>query len=79
MGFGKAERIVLGVVSVALFIGLGLLILQNFQDVATGQANTSIGDLITKLTTTVTWVGVLIVVAFAAIVLGMVRGKELGG
>lgn len=76
MGFGKAEKIITGIVTVSLTIGVGLLILQSFQDTATGQANTSIGTLVTKLTTTVTWVGILIVVAFAAIVLSLVKNRD---
>jgi len=76
---GGMQAFILGIVSVAVVLAVGLIVLTELQTAAlvggvTGGATTSAsnatGSIITKLATVPTWIGIIIVVALAFIVLG---------
>ena len=74
----KAEKIVEGVGGVGIGLAITLLILQGFQGVATGTANTTVTTIITYLSNTTTWINILIIVAFAAIVMMVYKARKNG-
>jgi hypothetical protein len=79
---GGLQTFILGIVSVAVVLAVGLIVLAELQAVADdGVAGATVagnatGDIITKLTTVPTWIGIIIVVALAFIVLGFFYTKQ---
>jgi len=76
---GGMQAFILGIVSVAVVLAVGLIVLTELQTaslvggVAGGNptnASIATGSVITKLATVPTWIGIIIVVALAFIVLG---------
>ena len=76
---GGMQAFILGIVSVAVVLAVGLIVLSELQTAAqvggvstgaTTTASNATGSIITKLATVPTWVGIIIVVALAFIVLG---------
>jgi len=76
---GGMQAFILGIVSVAVVLAVGLIVLTELQTaarvggVATGAAtaaSNATGSIVTKLATVPTWIGIIIVVALAFIVLG---------
>lgn len=66
----------------AMVLGVSLLVLNEFMtssSVTGTQAATAINTTITKLATVPTWIGIIIIVAFAAIVIALVRSGIIGG
>ena len=80
---GGMQAFILGIVSVAVVLAVGLIVLSELQTAsltsagATTTASNATGTIITKLTTVPTWIGIIIVVALAFIVLGYfyMRGR----
>ena len=71
---GNLQGLVLGVVVIAIILGVGLIILAEFASSADtdSAAQNATESIIDKLADTPTWIGILIVVVFAAAVLGAV-------
>ena len=76
---GGMQAFILGIVSVAVVLAVGLIVLTELQTAAlvggvtggaTTNASVATGSIITKLATVPTWIGIIIVVALAFIVLG---------
>ena len=76
---GGMQAFILGIVSVAVVLAVGLIVLGELQTaslvggVAGGSttiASNATGSVLTKLSTVPTWIGIIIVVALAFIVLG---------
>ena len=71
---------VMGIVALAMVLAIGLLVLQEVQTatlvggVAGGNstiASNATGSIVTKLATAPTWIGILIIVGFATVVLSL--------
>jgi hypothetical protein len=76
---GGMQAFILGIVSVAVVLAVGLIVLSELQTAAlvggvaggaTTAASNATGSVLTKLATVPTWIGIIIVVALAFIVLG---------
>ena len=69
---GGLQAFVMGIVGIAMTIGIGMYVLTQFAT-AEGMNNTTAGtkvsELSTKLGGAVTWIGILILVVFASAVL----------
>jgi len=68
---GQLDTFVKGIVGVAIVLGVGLLVLVEFQDTMTAdstEANAT-GDIIDTLADIPTWIGIIVVVAMAALVM----------
>ena len=78
-GQGDMQGFILSIVGVAVVLAVGLIVLSELQTsakvggVSTGAAtlaSNATGSIITKLTTVPVWIGIIITVALAFIVLG---------
>lgn len=83
---GNLQGFILGIVGVAIVLAVGLIVLTELSTAAhvggvstgaTTQASNATDTIITKMATVPTWVGIIIVVALAFIVLGFfyMRGR----
>lgn len=79
-GFAALQGIVLSIVLVAITIGLGLMILGEFKGamVAGSEEANATAIIIEKIATIPNWIGILIIVAIAGIILSYLMGW-LGG
>ena len=67
---GGLQGFIMGIGSVAITLAIVLVILGSIKDNSTSAAaNTSIDTIVTKLGTIPNWIGILIVVAMATLVL----------
>jgi len=73
---GKAEKTIESVGAIGIVLAITLMILNGFTSVATGTANTSINSIITYLANTTTWINIIIIVAFAAIVMMIYKSRN---
>ena len=82
---GGLQGFILAIVTVAIVLAIGLIVLAELQTaalvggVAGGQvtnASVATGSIITKLATVPTWIGIIIIVALAFIVLSFFIGKR---
>jgi predicted RND superfamily exporter protein len=66
------QGFIMAIVGVAVILAVGLIVLSELQTSATtnSEAANATGTIITKLATVPTWIGILITVALAFIVLG---------
>ena len=78
-GQGDMQGFILSIVGVAVVLAVGLIVLSELQTsakvggISTGAttlASNATGSIVTKLTTVPTWIGIIITVALAFIVLG---------
>ena len=73
---GGIQMFIMAIVGVAVILAVGLIVLAELQTAAldsagaTTTASNATGSIITKLATVPTWIGILITVALAFIVLG---------
>ena len=70
----QLKGFIMGIVVIAIVLGIGLYMLQQFSTTIKGTATSTVAsnatdDLITKLATAPTWIGLLIVVVFATAIL----------
>lgn len=84
----QLQGFILGIVGVAIVLAVGLIVLANLSDaarvggVSTGAttiASNATDSVVTKLATVPTWIGIVIVVALAFVVLGFfyMRGQSM--
>jgi hypothetical protein len=82
---GGLQGFILSIVTIAIVLAIGLIVLAELQTaskvggVATGQdtnASVATGAIITKLATVPTWIGIIIIVGLAFIVLSFFIGKQ---
>ena len=82
---GGLQGFILSIVTVAIVLGIGLLVLNELKNastttgVASGTATAATNatsTIITKLATVPTWIGIIIIVALAFIVLSFFIGKR---
>ena len=82
---GGLQQFILAIVTVAIVLAVGLIVLKELQDATTADgtatgtptnASTATGTLITKLATVPTWIGIIIIVALAFIVLSFFIGRR---
>ena len=82
---GGLQGFILAIVTVAIVLAIGLIVLAELQTaalvggVAGGQvtnASEATGSIITKLATVPTWIGIIIIVALAFIVLSFFIGTR---
>lgn len=76
---GNLQGFILAIVSVAIVLAIGLIVLSALADTTTtGSAEyNATTDIITQLGTVPTWIGIIIVVALAFIVLGFFYGRGM--
>ena len=69
---GNIQGFVMSIVGVAVVLAVGLIVLSQLKESTTGNSSeyNATGAIITKLATVPTWIGILITVALAFIVLG---------
>lgn len=69
---GNIQGFVMAIVGVAVVLAVGLIVLAELQGsvTANGSAYNATGDIITQLAGVPTWIGILITVSLAFIVLG---------
>ena len=73
---GGIQMFIMAIVGVAVILAVGLIVLAELQTAALDsagaatEASNATGSIITKLATVPTWIGILITVALAFIVLG---------
>lgn len=74
------QAFILGVVGVAIVLVIGLIVLAELQGSTTtdSAAYNASGTVLTKLATVPTWIGIIIVVALAFIVLGFFYARGGG-
>ncbi len=82
---GGLQGFILSIVTVSIVLAIGLIVLKELQDASTDDG-TSSGTataasnatqlIITKLATVPTWIGIIIIVALAFIVLSFFIGKR---
>lgn len=87
---GQLDTFIKGIVGVAIVLGVGLIVLSEFRDsqitgeagctttnvTACGDAYKATGDIIDTLADIPTWVGIIVVVAMAALVMAYFYFKE---
>ena len=82
---GGLQGFILSIVTVAIVLAIGLIVLQELKTaskvggVTTGAAtvaSNATGTIITKLATVPTWIGIIIIVALAFIVLSFFIGRR---
>jgi len=87
---GGIQDFIMAIVGIAVVLAIGLIVLQELQDstitnvgacnqtaqTSCGSAYNATGDIITKLATVPTWIGILITVALAFIVLSFFAGRR---
>ncbi len=82
---GGLQGFILSIVTVAIVLAIGLIVLQELKTASTSDGTTSgtataasnaTGSIITKLATVPTWIGIIIIVALAFIVLSFFIGKR---
>lgn len=68
------QSLVLGVVLIAIFLGLGLVITQEFHDAvdAGSSAQNATDDILTEMEDIPSWIGIIIVVVIMVGILGLV-------
>ena len=68
---GNIQGFIMAIVGVAVVLAVGLIVLGELKDSTTDpNATAATGEIITKLATVPTWIGIIIVVSLAFIVLG---------
>ena len=68
---GNIQGFVMSIVGVAVVLAVGLIVLAELKgSITDGNATAATATIITKLATVPTWIGILITVALAFIVLG---------
>ena len=82
---GGLQGFILSIVTVAIVLAIGLIVLQELSTAATSDgtssgtataASNATDSIITKLATVPTWIGIIIIVALAFIVLSFFIGKR---
>jgi hypothetical protein len=82
---GGLQGFILSIVTVAIVLAIGLIVLQELQTAsrvggvtsgAATSASNATGTIITKLATVPTWIGIIIIVALAFIVLSFFIGRR---
>lgn len=82
---GGMQGFILSIVTVAIVLAIGLIVLQELKSASTSDgtstgtatsASNATGTIITKLATVPTWIGIIIIVALAFIVLSFFIGKR---
>ena len=82
---GNIQGFILAIVGVSVVLAIGLIVLSELQTasqvggVSTGAttiASNATGSIITKMATVPTWIGILIIVALAFIVLSFFGGRQ---
>lgn len=78
---GGLDNFILSIVGVAMVLGIGLIVLGQFKDTMTADTAeyNATNTLVTKLATIPTWVGIIIVVAMAFLVMSYFYGKYRQG
>ncbi len=80
---GGLQGFILSIVTVAIVLAIGLIVLNELKNASTSDgtstgtatnASTATGSIITKLATVPTWIGIIIIVALAFIVLSFFIG-----
>ena len=72
------QYFILAIVGIAVVLAVGLIVLAELQGSTTpgSEAANATGSIITKLATVPTWIGILITVALAFIVLSFFAGRR---
>ena len=82
---GGLQGFILSIVTVAIVLAIGLIVLNELSDASTSDGTSSgtataatnaTDSIITKLATVPTWIGIIIIVALAFIVLSFFIGKR---
>ncbi len=82
---GGLQGFILSIVTVSIVLAIGLIVLQELKTASTSDGTTSgtataasnaTGSIITKLATVPTWIGIIIIVALAFIVLSFFIGRR---
>ncbi len=82
---GGLQGFILSIVTVAIVLAIGLIVLNELSDASTSDGTSSgtataatnaTDSIITKLATVPTWIGIIIIVALAFIVLSFFVGKR---
>ena len=82
---GGLQGFILSIVTVAIVLAIGLIVLQELSTASTSDgtssgtataASNATDNIITKLATVPTWIGIIIIVALAFIVLSFFIGKR---
>ena len=82
---GGLQGFILSIVTVAIVLAIGLIVLQELSTASTSDGTTSgtataasnaTNNIITKLATVPTWIGIIIIVALAFIVLSFFIGRR---
>ena len=82
---GGLQGFVLSIVTVAIVLAIGLIVLNELKNASTSDgtstgtataATNSTGSIITKMATIPTWIGIIIIVALAFIVLSFFVGRR---
>ena len=82
---GGLQGFILSIVTVAIVLAIGLIVLKELKDASTTTgvaggtataATNATGEIITKLATVPTWIGIIIIVALAFIVLSFFIGRR---
>lgn len=79
LGLADIYGIVLTLVLAGIILGIGLYVLDSVMDQLTGQAATSVNETITALGGFSTWFTIIVVVAAAAIIIGLVMRSFVMG
>lgn len=75
---GGLQAFIMGIVIVAVTLAIGLIVLVKLQDTTTSNsaAYNATGDIVVELSGVPTWIGILITVALAFLVLSYFAGKR---
>ena len=75
---GNIQGFVMSIVGVAVVLAIGLIVLGELKDSTTSNSAeyNATGTIVTKLATIPTWIGILITVALAFIVLSYFYGRS---
>jgi len=82
---GGLQGFILSIVTVAIVLAIGLIVLNELKNASTSDgtssgtatnASVATGTIITKLATVPTWIGIIIIVALAFIVLSFFIGRR---
>lgn len=82
---GGLQGFILSITTVAIVLAIGLVVLTELRNASTSDgtatgtataATNATGTIITKMTTVPTWIGIIIIVALAFIVLSFFMGRK---
>ena len=77
---GGLPNFAMGIVLIGLVVGVGLLVLSEFQNASTSSAvNTSLTTTVTAVGGVANWLSIIVIVVIASVIIGLFGMRGFGG